>query len=219
MAVNPTTTNKEKILKKVRQALIYKSKPRFANIDLESPIYAKQTDSSLLETFARNYTQIKGQFVICDNKFDFVDKLLTLQERKKLKKFHCWEENLQLALKDSGIHFYGPNEAPDKINVGITGCEALIARTGSVLISSAGNSHKLTIYPSIHIVIAYASQVVYELKDGLQKVKNKYGKNLPSMLSYISGPSVTNAIGNEPVLGAMGPLELYVFLIDDESHN
>ncbi len=218
VAVEHITTSKEKILKKVRQALIYKSKPKFTNIDLESNVYVQPNDISILETFARNFTSIRGQFVICDNKFDFIDKLLTLQERRKLKSIYCWEEEIQQQLKETGITFHSQKDPVEKMQVSITGCEALIARTGSVLVSSSKNSRALTIYPPLHIVVAYSSQVVMELKDGMQVMRNKYGKNLPSMLSFISGPSRTADIENTVVIGAHGPKELFVFLIDNTNH-
>ncbi len=218
VAVEQTTTSKEKILKKVRQALIYKSKPKFANIDLESNVYLQPKDVSILETFARNFTQIKGSFVICDNKFDFIDKFLTLQERRKLKNIYCWEEDLQTQLTDASITFHTQKDPVEKMQVGITTCEALIARTGSVLVSSSRNTRTMTIYPPVHIVVANASQVVMELKDGMQLLRNRYGKNMPSMLSFISGPSRTADIENTLVIGAHGPKELFVFLIDDIHH-
>jgi L-lactate dehydrogenase complex protein LldG len=99
--------------------------------------------------------------------------------------------------------------------VGITTCESLVARTGSILVSSVRNTRVLTIYPSVHIVIAYSSQVVMEIKDSLQQLKNKYGRNMPSMISYITGPSRTSDIERKIVTGAHGPKELYVFLIQD----
>lgn len=215
MAVEQTTTSKEKILKKVRQALIFKSKPKFANIDLDSNIYAVPNDNSILETFARSFTQINGQFVICDNKFDFIDKFLTLFERRKLKNLYCREEELQTLLKDSGITFFASTDQIEKAAATLTSCECIVARTGSVLISSSKNSHQYTIYPPTHIVVAYASQVVMELKDGFQTLKNKYGKNLPGMLSFITGPSRTSDIEKTLVIGAHGPKEVFVFLIDD----
>lgn len=215
VAVEQTTTSKEKILKKVRQALIYKSKPKFSNIDLESNVYVHPNDTSILETFARNYTTIHGLFIICDNSFDFIDKLLTLQERRKLKKLTCWDENLQTQLKDAGIPFFGISDPLDKTQVGITTCEALIARTGSILVSSAKNSRTLTVYPPTLLVVAYASQVVMEIKDGFQLIRNRYGKNLPSLISFLTGPGRTRAIDQSLVIGTHGPKEIFVFLIDD----
>lgn len=216
MAVEQTTTSKEKILKKVRQALMFKSKARYSNIDLESNIYTQPpANEPILETFARNFTELKGQFVYCDNKFDFIDKLLTLQERKKIKGLVCWEDPLQTQLKDSGIAFHRQKDGLEKMQASLTSCEALIARTGTVLISSAKNSRTLTIYPPVHIVVAYTSQVVMEIKDSFQMLRNRYGRNMPSMLSYISGPSRTSDIERTLVIGAHGPKELFVFLIDD----
>lgn len=214
------TTSKEKILKKVRAALIFKSKSKFTNIDLESNVYAQpDADESIYETFAKQFTQLTGQFVICDNKFDFIDKLITLTERKKYKNMYCWDEVLQTQLQDAGISFQAKRDNLEKMQVAITSCEALIARTGSVLVTSGKNSRILSIYPPVHIVVAYTSQVVMEIKDGLQVLRNKYGKNLPSMISFISGPSRTSDIEKTLVIGAQGPKEMFVFLIDDAKHD
>jgi L-lactate dehydrogenase complex protein LldG len=54
-----------------------------------------------------------------------------------------------------------------------------------------------------------------EIKDSLQQLKNKYGRNMPSMISYITGPSRTSDIERKLVTGAHGPKELFVFLIQD----
>lgn len=213
------TTSKEKILKKVRQALIFKSKSKYANIDLESNVYTQPaSDESLFETFAKEFTSLAGQFVICDNKFDFIDKLLTLIERKKYKNLYCWDDALQTQLKDAGISYIDKKEHIEKMQVAITACEALIARTGSVMVTSGKHSRVLSVYPPVHIVVAYTSQVVMEIKDGLHVLRNKYGKNTPSMISFISGPSRTSDIEKTLVIGAHGPKEVFVFLIDDAKH-
>ncbi|RZL62420.1 MAG: hypothetical protein EOO93_08835, partial [Pedobacter sp.] len=68
-----------------------------------------------------------------------------------------------------------------------------------------------------HIVIAKTSQLVLDLKDAFLLLKNKYGNQIPSMISNITGPSRTADIEKTLVLGAHGPKELFVFLIDDFS--
>lgn len=213
------TTSKEKILKKVRQALIFKQKTKFANIDLDSNLYVQPPQEELvMETFAKNLIDLNGQFVFCANRFDCIDKLITLLEQRKWKHLFCWEEDLQFILKESGISFTDKSGTIEKVQASITSCESLIARTGSVLVSSKKNSRKLTIFPPVHIVIAHSSQLVMEIKDGLQVIKNRYGKNIPSMVSFISGPSRTSDIEKTLVIGAHGPKELFVFLIDDTKH-
>ena len=52
--------------------------------------------------------------------------------------------------------------------------------------------------------------------DGLKKlVENRYGKNIPSLLSFITGPSRTADIEGTLVIGAHGPTEIFVFIVDD----
>jgi L-lactate dehydrogenase complex protein LldG len=53
-----------------------------------------------------------------------------------------------------------------------------------------------------------------DLKDGFKLLKNKYGHNTPSLISTITGPSRTADIEKTLVLGAHGPKELFVFLLD-----
>jgi L-lactate dehydrogenase complex protein LldG len=58
-----------------------------------------------------------------------------------------------------------------------------------------------------------------EIKDGMQLVKNRYGKNIPSLLSFITGPSRSANIENTMVVGAHGPTEIFVFIVDDISRD
>nr|MBP9185718.1 LUD domain-containing protein [Bacteroidia bacterium] len=144
--------------------------------------------------------------------------LLTLIERKKLKNIYCWEDDIQRQLNDIGVNFSHEKTTITKALVGITSCESLVARTGSVLLSSAKNGRAISIFPQIHIVVANTSQVVMELKEAMQSIKNAYGRAIPSMLSFTTGPSRTTELDNTTVIGANGPKELFVFLIDDH-HN
>lgn len=219
--MNQQTTSKERILKKVRQALTFKSKSYYQNIDLESNIFSQPAEESLAVSFAKNFTALQGQFIYCDNQFDCIDKLLDLIELKKIKTIYCVDEMAENMLGDSGIPYNNTLTNIDKMQVAVTGCESIIARTGTILFSNARNTRKLTIWPRMHIVIANLSQLVPDIKDAMQMVKNRYGRNQPSSLLFVSGPSTTTAIplaANQfpkTTVGAVGPLEVYLFLIDD----
>ncbi len=219
-------TSKEKILKKVRQALNYKSKSSFQNIDLESNVFAHPEGETMSEMFVKKFIAVQGQFVYCDNTFDCVDKLLDLIELRKWKYTFCWEEETQAILDDAGIEYYDKKDHLDKIQASITGCESLLASSGSILISSAKNSRTLTIWPPVHVIIARRSQLVFDMKEAMQSLRNRYGRNLPSMISFVTGPSRTQDLPNtnpetmpEMVVGAHGPIELILFLIDDRKQD
>jgi L-lactate dehydrogenase complex protein LldG len=80
--------------------------------------------------------------------------------------------------------------------------------------SSQGSGRKIFGHAPIHIIIARASQVVMEIGDALAAMKGKYGE-MPSQISLITGPSRTADIEKTLVLGAHGPRDLYVFLLND----
>jgi L-lactate dehydrogenase complex protein LldG len=207
------TTSKEKLLKKIRQALLEKRDNPYPNLE-QLPHYPPIDD--LLEVqFAEQFAAVSGQFDFCEDEVQFIENLLTLAEERNWRKIYCWEPTLQEILKRYEYPFFETDKDFEQAEVGLTLCEALIARNGSVLVSN-GNAagRRLSIYPPVHIVLAYTSQLVPDLKDGFKLLKEKYGSDLPSMISNITGPSRTADIEKTLVLGAHGPKELFVFLID-----
>jgi len=101
--------------------------------------------------------------------------------------------------------------------IGITRCEYLISRFGSVMVSSAIMSgRRMFVFPEVHIIVASVSQVVPELKDALEGMTQIYRDNFPSQVTVITGPSRTADIEKTLVMGAHGPKELYVFMVDDK---
>jgi L-lactate dehydrogenase complex protein LldG len=102
----------------------------------------------------------------------------------------------------------------ESCDAGLTGCDALVAQTGSVLVTpkSAGG-RALSVLPPHHIVIAKSSQVVPDLASALQLVRKLYAPDWPSFLSFITGPSRTGDIERILVLGAHGPKKLTIFLL------
>jgi L-lactate dehydrogenase complex protein LldG len=105
-------------------------------------------------------------------------------------------------------------DALEGCDAGVTACEALVAQTGSVLVSSATcGGRALSVLPHVHVVVATADQVVPTLADALDAARGRHAGRLPSMLSFITGPSRTGDIERILVLGAHGPKELIVLLV------
>src|ERR1017187_9097383 len=84
------STSKEKVLKKVRKALIQKTKSPYPNLDNDSQIYAAD-DESLDVIFAREFTKVSGQFVYCENEEECIEALISLAKEKEWESFHCAE--------------------------------------------------------------------------------------------------------------------------------
>jgi len=210
------TTAKEQILKKIRKALLEKRENPYPNLE-ESQLY-KSNEEMPEVLFAEQLTAVSGNFIYCENGIDFIENILELAEKFNWRKIYCWEPELQELLKHYEFPFYQTDKDFEMAEVGITLCEALIARNGSILVSNQNAAgRRLSIYPHHHIVIARMGQMVLDLKDAFQLLKNKYGAQMPSMISTITGPSRTADIEKTLVLGAHGPKELFVFLVDDFS--
>lgn len=209
------TTSREKILKKIRKALIHKTTARFPTIDWEKNIYVTEGDS-LEERFAASFTKVGGQFVFCENEMEFLENVIMLAQENKWKQFYCQEKKITDFMDQIEFPYTKEDKKFPEGMVAITGCEALVARLGSVIISSKlGSGRKLFVVPTIHIVMAYTSQLVPELKDALTLIKSKYNDQLPSMIASLTGPSRTADIEKTLVTPAHGPRDIFVFLIDD----
>lgn len=209
------STSKEKVLKKVRNALINKLDNPFQNIDFNADVLKKQMEQPEVE-FATKLVDAGGDFIYCENEADVGNQLKALIEQQKWSKVYCIDKYISGLLSNSNIDYSSEPDDFLQLSVGITSCEFLISRFGSIMVSSGlGSGRRLMIYPEIHIVIARATQVVPELKDALAGIEKKYQNKLPSQITTITGPSRTADIEKTLVMGAHGPKKLFVFMIDD----
>lgn len=210
MNVSPS---KENILKKIRKALSHSTPLPFPKSEGGETVFQPSQQETEIE-FAEQFSKLQGRFVYCINRQELAFQLGSLVKKMDWKKIFCLEEALlQGAEGQIGDRLVKTDIAT--CDVAITGCEYLVARTGSVVMSAAQPSGRVTsVYAPIHICIAYTNQLVYEVKDALQGVKDKYGSNLPSLITFATGPSRTADIEKTLVVGVHGPKEAYVFLVE-----
>lgn len=208
------STSREKVLKKVRHALLEPSDNPFKDVDFESAIYKKPEEEDDI-LFALELSKLGGNFIYCTSPTDMLLKVKGLFIDNKWEEAWCNEELLTGLLNHAEIKTSTNNESSFK-KISVTSCECLIARTGSVLVSSALQSgRQLPLIADIHIVIAFTSQVVYDIKQAIEVLKMKYKDKVPSMISIITGTSRSDDIEKIMVTGGHGPKELYVFMADE----
>jgi len=164
--------------------------------------------------FAEQFSKLQGRFVFCINQQELAFQLSSLIKKQDWNKVFCLEDKLIEPFAGS-ISDRIVKTGLAACDVSITGCECLVARTGSIVLSAAQPGGRTTsVYAPVHICIAFTKQLVYDLKDGLQLVKDKYGNNLPSLISFATGPSRTADIEKTLVVGVHGPKEVYLFLVE-----
>ncbi len=209
------TTTREKILKRVRNALISKRENPFSDVSLKSSVYFDFEEEPVVQ-FALKLNEAGGTFVYCENEKAVIENLQLLAKQQDWDRLFVLDGWLKSLLENSTLTLSSSKEDFNGLKAGITRCEYLIARFGSVMVSSALDSgRRLFVYPEHHVVVARASQVVGDLKDALNGIKKKYPDNFPSQITIITGPSRTADIEKTLVMGAHGPKALYVLLIDD----
>ena len=210
MNVSPS---KENILKKIRQALSHSTPLPFPQSEGNQPVFHPLRQEPEVE-FAEQFTQLQGKFIYCINQQELAFQLSSLIKKQDWQKIYCVEDKLIAPVASQLAERLVKTDLAN-CDISITGCESLVARTGTIVMSSAQTSGRTTsVYAPIHICIAFTNQLVYDLKDALQAVKDKYGNNFPSLLTFATGPSRTADIEKTLVVGVHGPKEVYLFLVE-----
>jgi L-lactate dehydrogenase complex protein LldG len=200
---------KENILKRIRQALSNPVPLPFPHSEGAQSVFTPAQDDTAI-IFAQEFTKLQGKFAFCPDAEDLKKQLGLLIQERGWTKIYYREDPVALMLR-------GAKSSSDlaSCDVSITGCECLVARTGTIVMSSAQQSGRTTsVYAPIHICVAYSNQLMYDLKDAFAFLKEKYQKGMPSLISFASGPSRTADIEKTLVTGVHGPKEVYCFLVE-----
>jgi L-lactate dehydrogenase complex protein LldG len=224
-------TNREIILGRVREALKVAAPhplPHNGLTDRSSLPASPQkwlppvgkTLEEQIELFRQNAEALRVDFRACANLSEAIQHVKKLaadggwkkigRHRGELVDSVAQELGLTEVQTDRG---YAVNDL-ESCDAGLTECEALVAQTGSVLVSvpSAGG-RALSVLPPHHVVLARRNQMTPDLGAALRRVQEKFKDNFPSFLSFISGPSRTGDIERILVLGAHGPKKLTILLL------
>lgn len=100
-----------------------------------------------------------------------------------------------------------------RFDVGISTAQAAIAETGTLVLDSTRERHRLvSLVPPVHIAIIRASQIYRTLGEVLTLIRET--KEVSPAVTFITGPSRTADIELTLAIGVHGPQELHV-IIDD----
>ncbi|MBK7108551.1 MAG: LUD domain-containing protein [Bacteroidetes bacterium] len=208
-------SSKEAMLTNIRKALLSPTKAPFSLNEPMDPAYPVSEEPLEIQ-FAQELIKVNGEFIFCETEKECVDSLKELIAQKGWKKISCVDKSL-LTLFDRNVFTdYETDKNIIQTEVSLTPCEALVARTGSVLFSSRlALGRTLPVFPPYNIVIASTNQLVLDISDAFALVRKKYDGSMPSMVNLATGPSRTADIEKTLVLGAHCPRAVYVLLIDN----
>lgn len=218
MSGNTTSQAKEQILGKIRKALSAAALPMpFPEVEKWDAKKAFEfNDLSLDEQFAEHFISLGGKYVYCQNEMELLENIESLYQTRSWSKLFCANKRLLSLAQNNKLNFILAADNSDESADGcITDCEALIARTGSFLMSSRQNLGRVSsVFYPVHIVVAYKNDVVYDIENGFHLLQQKYGNEQPSMISLQTGPSRTADIEKTLVTGVHGPKEVFCFYVN-----
>lgn len=227
-------SERENILGRIREALQVKAplpgshghvgerptaEPPIAHAREWLPSVGRTVDEQF-ELFAKNCADLRADFQRFARRDELKAALVKLRDMEKwqriashdgeLSNFACEAVGLPTLLTDKGYDV----QALEKCDAGITECDALVAQTGGVAVTSRSTGGRaLSILPPHHVVIARSEQLVADLPAAFALLQQKYAPDFPSMISFITGPSRTGDIERILVLGAHGPKKLTIFCV------
>ncbi|MDX1413728.1 MAG: lactate utilization protein, partial [Candidatus Promineifilaceae bacterium] len=125
---------------------------------------------------------------------------------------------LENILEERGIEIVAPSDP--SVRIGLTGADAALAATGSVVVSSGEETQRGTsLLPAVHVVFVAQERILAHMEDWLERQRES---NLDifrrsSNIVIISGASRTADIAMELILGMHGPKELHIIILPPQN--
>ncbi len=201
------TGNREQILQRVRAAV---RKPAAKRFGPTGPIFTPVTN--LLERFqaecAANYVEC---LVTADAAGTLNEVLASLppgeafvQDAPELR------DLVSRAGVDRPGRWSSAGAVPEASQATVTLCHALVALTGSLLVSSGNGGRGASVVAPCHIVVAHQDQFVPDLDAALARARDIAFEH--SYVGLITGSSRTADIEKKLIIGAHGPRRLVVII-------
>lgn len=204
---------RERILEKIRTAL-REPAPRHPAIEgqkifapVEDPLdrFQKECAANITECTVTPDLQAGARFV-ADTLAQLPPGEIFVQDSSLLRRLSPgWQDGRSIRWSSEGP----PLEASQAT---ITNAEALVALTGSVLVSSSCGGRGATVVAPVHIVVATLDQLVPDLEAVFSRIREREIHMRNSYVCLITGSSRTADIEKILVMGAHGPVRLIVVL-------
>lgn len=181
------------------------------------PIYAGAPPrKTLIENFRTSLEAVGGKFLLVDNRTHIGKTVREIIEKNGADRvaFSDSEFSADLAgLSGSKLLKNASVEQLFECGLGITSAQWAIAETGTLVLESDRERHRLTsLVPAAHVCVVKASSI----RQTLGEVLALTSRDLSRTVTFITGASRTSDIELTLAIGVHGPGELYVILVENE---
>jgi L-lactate utilization protein LutC len=178
------------------------------------PIETQKRAFSPLNRFQQELEALGGHIIPCTSD-DLPQRILEFLVERDVNKIYSWKapaipQSVLSHLKKQGIEVF--HAADPAFPIGLTGAQAGIAETGTLVLTAGANRPSTTsLLPPIHLAVLD----VKDIHSSLSSVLNNPFITQTSATNLISGPSRTADIEMTLDIGVHGPKEVHVFCIMD----
>lgn len=196
-----------------------------------SPLSDASMDG-LVARFKGEAEALGAKVHIASGQEDARDKILDLLRHYEVEEIMAWHfnhipvERLHTAIRSADVEVIYPDISDPatreetiahlgKLEVGITGADAALATTGSlVLAAGRGKGRIPMMLPPVHIAVITEAQIMPRLEDWIAYQRAHGLEDLlhSANICLVSGPSRTADIEKILVMGVHGPKDLHIII-------
>ena len=187
------------------------SEPVFAASQIPPP------RERLIENFRTNLESVGGICLIASDETEATKAVAdVIKQTGSARIANSDSEVVRRLVKSDAANEIFENASSDILfhcDIGITSAQWAIAETGTLVLESEKESHRLTsLVPPVHLCILSASSI----RQTLGEILELSSRDLSRTITFITGASRTSDIELTLAIGVHGPKELYVIVIEDQ---
>ncbi len=182
---------------------------------------------ALFDRFKAKFEALKGHVHLVASWQEAVEKAGAISREAKAQRVAVarapapFQEALERWCQANHTHLLRPPfaadtlpEAIDKAEVGITGMDFAIARTGTLVEVALDDATRLvSSLPRTHIGLVSARELIYDLDAAAPRLRAIFTEHSENcVVSFLSGPSRTGDIEMRLTLGVHGPAEAHAIV-------
>jgi L-lactate dehydrogenase complex protein LldG len=183
-------------------------------------ILSDKIDCMPVDLFKKNLELVDGNCIIAHTESEIAESLTRIISNLRAQRIAISDVPfVERVMHLTDLEIEAMDIAPDarkifSFDVGITTAQAAIAETGTLVLDSADERHRLvSLVPPVHIAIVNASRIVRTLGEALNLLHD--GKEISPAVTFVTGPSRTADIELTLTIGVHGPQELYVIVYEN----
>lgn len=183
----------------------------------EEKLISSVTKEQLIDNFRQSLEAVGGHFIFVTSEDEAADHAATVFSKIGGSRVAISDspivKRLTAKLGAEEIVENASAEFLFNCDLGITGAQWVIAETGTLVLESESESHRLTsLVPPVHLCILAAANI----RQTLSEILEITSKKLSRTITFITGASRTSDIELTLAIGVHGPAELHVIVIGDQ---